>query len=102
MLCSPAMRGSAMVSSLIDNIGEQYRSMKGAEYSGDRYFSRPNKSTIETTGPNALRAQVDRVIRESQGRPDLSHNDAVSLERDQNHGRWSQASLKPDLPGQPA
>jgi len=70
---------SAMLSSLIDDIGNKYRSMKGNEYAGDRYFSRPNKSTIETTGPNALRGHVDRVIQEAKGRPDLIRNDAGSL-----------------------
>ncbi|AZE86956.1 TcdA/TcdB catalytic glycosyltransferase domain-containing protein [Pseudomonas orientalis] len=70
---------SAMLSSLIDDIGEKYRSMKGNEYGGDRYFSRPNKSTIETTGPNALRGHVDRVIQQAKGRPDLVRADAHSL-----------------------
>ncbi|KRP62666.1 TcdA/TcdB catalytic glycosyltransferase domain-containing protein [Pseudomonas orientalis] len=70
---------SAMLSSLIDDIGEKYRSMKGNEYGGDRYFSRPNKSTIETTGPNALRGHVDRVIQQAKGRPDLVRDDAHSL-----------------------
>ncbi|QJI32136.1 hypothetical protein HKK55_26695 [Pseudomonas sp. ADAK18] len=70
---------SAMLSSLVDEIGDKYRSMKGNEYSGDRYFSRPNKSTIETTGPNALRGHVDRVIQEAKGRSDLIRDDAGSL-----------------------
>ncbi|NWD25422.1 hypothetical protein HX864_19250 [Pseudomonas yamanorum] len=71
--------GSAMLSSLVDDIGKKYGSMKGNEYAGDRYFSRPNKSTIETTGPNALRGHVDRVIQEAKGRPDLIRDDAGSL-----------------------
>lgn len=71
--------GSAMLSSLVDDIGNKYRSMKGNEYAGDRYFSRPNKSTIETTGPNALRGHVDRVMQEAKGRPDLIRDDAGSL-----------------------
>ncbi|MFO2463526.1 glycosyltransferase [Pseudomonas sp. 15FMM2] len=71
--------GSEMISRLVKNIGNEYRCMKGNEYTGDRYFSRPNKSTIETTGPNALRAHVDRVIQEAKGRPDLTRNDAASL-----------------------
>ncbi|MDQ0737961.1 TcdA/TcdB catalytic glycosyltransferase domain-containing protein [Pseudomonas sp. W4I3] len=70
---------SAMLSSLIDDIGNNYRSMKGNEYGGDRYFSRPNKSTIETTGPNALRGHVDKVIQQAKGRPDLVRSDAHSL-----------------------
>nr|WP_314566813.1 TcdA/TcdB catalytic glycosyltransferase domain-containing protein [uncultured Pseudomonas sp.] len=69
---------SAMLKSLIDDIGDKYRSMKGNEYAGDRYFSRPNKSTIETTGPNALRGHVDRVIQEAKGQPDQIRNDAAS------------------------
>ncbi|AZF50742.1 hypothetical protein C4J85_0225 [Pseudomonas sp. R4-34-07] len=70
---------SAMLSSLIDDIGNNYRSMKGNEYGGDRYFSRPNKSTIETTGPNALRGHVDKVIQQAKGQPDLVRSDARSL-----------------------
>lgn len=70
---------SKMLSGLIDDIGKNYRAMKGNEYGGDRYFSRPNKSTIETTGPNALRGHVDKVIKEALGRPDLIRNDASSL-----------------------
>ncbi|NWC73705.1 hypothetical protein HX823_06385 [Pseudomonas sp. P7759] len=69
---------SAMLKSLIDDIGDKYRSMNGNEYAGDRYFSRPNKSTIETTGPNALRGHVDRVIQEAKGRPERARNDAAS------------------------
>lgn len=87
---------SAMLKSLIDDIGDKYRSMKGNEYAGDRYFSRPNKSTIETTGPNALRGHVDRVIQEAKGRPDLIRNDAVSsaeriwdVARPQNKEYWN-------------
>ncbi len=71
--------GSAMLGSLIDGVGNNYRTMKGNEYAGDRYHSRPNKSTIETTGPNALRGHVERVIQEAEGRPDLVRNDAGSL-----------------------
>lgn len=69
---------SAMLTTMIDDIGDKYRSMKGNEYAGDRYFSRPNKSTIETTGPNALRGHVDRVIQEAKGQPDQIRNDAAS------------------------
>lgn len=87
---------SAMLKSLIDDIGNKYRSMKGNEYAGDRYFSRPNKSTIETTGPNALRGHVDRVIQEAKGRPDLIRNDAASsaeriwdISKPQNKEYWN-------------
>lgn len=91
--------GSKMISDLIDKIGEDYQSLKGNEFRGDRYFSRPNKSTIEATGPNGLRGHVDAVIRKAQGMSPLIRDDAVSLSEriwdqdlSQNKDFWS--SLK--------
>lgn len=71
--------GSKMLSDFIDKIGDDYQNLKGNEFSGDRYFSRPNKSTIETTGPNGLRGHVDTVIRQAQEQPQLMRNDVLSL-----------------------
>ncbi|AZC83998.1 TcdA/TcdB catalytic glycosyltransferase domain-containing protein [Pseudomonas chlororaphis] len=70
---------SKMLSDFIDKIGEDYQNLKGNEFSGDRYFSRPNKSTIELTGPNGLRGHVDTVIRKAQEQPQLMRNDVLSL-----------------------
>ena len=69
--------GSSMLMRLVEHIGDQYQSMKGCEFSGDRYFSRPNKSTIEVTGPNALRSHVDRTIK-SAGHEALAVRDDVA------------------------
>ncbi|MBY0445381.1 MAG: hypothetical protein K2Q15_09265, partial [Burkholderiales bacterium] len=44
---------SKMLSSFIDHIGQEYESLKQRDFAGARYFERPNKSTIERTGPNA-------------------------------------------------
>ncbi|OHX19699.1 TcdA/TcdB catalytic glycosyltransferase domain-containing protein [Chromobacterium sphagni] len=71
--------GSKMLDSFIDKIGRDYQQMKGNEFAGDRYFSRANKSTIEGTGPNALRGHVDMVLRQSEGRPEAARGDAQSL-----------------------
>ncbi|WP_047249728.1 TcdA/TcdB catalytic glycosyltransferase domain-containing protein [Chromobacterium subtsugae] len=71
--------GSKMLDGFIDKIGRDYQQMKGAEFAGDRYFSRANKSTIEGTGPNALRGHVDAVLREAEGRPEAARGDAQSL-----------------------
>ncbi|KTB81988.1 hypothetical protein AO072_16295 [Pseudomonas syringae ICMP 13102] len=91
--------GSKMLSDFIDKIGEDYKRLKGNEFRGDRYFSRPNKSTIEATGPNGLRGHVDAVIRKAQGLSSLMRDDAVSLSEriwgqdlSQNKDFWS--SLK--------
>ena len=87
--------GSAMIAGLVDHIGRQYGTMKGNEFVGERYFSRPNKCTIEITGPNALRSHVDRVIKCAQGEPHLVRDDVASLsdmlwDKDlpQNQGFW--------------
>lgn len=71
--------GSKMLSELIAKIGDDYQSLQGNRFNGDRYFSRPNKSVIETTGPNALRNHINTTIHMSQGREDLLKDDAVSL-----------------------
>ncbi|WP_434632832.1 TcdA/TcdB catalytic glycosyltransferase domain-containing protein [Chromobacterium sp. CV08] len=69
--------GSRMLADFIDKIGNDYQGMRGNQFAGDRYFSRPNKSTIEGTGPNALRGQVGTVIH--QGEPERMRNDPQSL-----------------------
>jgi hypothetical protein len=71
--------GSKMLNSFIEKIGGDYSQMKGNEFAGDRYFSRPNKFTIENTGPNALRGHVDAVVRKGLGQPELTRCDAQSL-----------------------
>ncbi|MGF6401528.1 uridine kinase [Pseudomonas frederiksbergensis] len=71
--------GSKMLSDFIDKIGEDYQTLKGNEFGGDRYFSRPNKYTIEATGPNGLRGHVDTVIRQAQEQPESMRNDVLSL-----------------------
>lgn len=71
--------GSTMLAGLVNHIGQKYAAMKGNEFTGDRYFSRPNKCTIETTGPNALRSHVDRVIKSAQDVPHLVRDDVASL-----------------------
>ncbi|OQS35727.1 hypothetical protein B0T39_17620 [Chromobacterium haemolyticum] len=70
---------SQMLADFIDKIGNDYQSMRGNQFAGDRYFSRPNKSTIEGTGPNALRGQVDAVLRQAEGEPERMRNDPQSL-----------------------
>lgn len=70
---------SEMLADFINKIGEDYQTLKGNEFRGDRYFSRPNKSTIEATGPNGLRGHVDAVIRQGQEQPQLMRNDVLSL-----------------------
>ncbi len=49
---------SNMLKTLIFSIGEYYNNLRGASFSGARYLARPNKSTIENTGPNKLRGHV--------------------------------------------
>jgi len=71
--------GSKMLSELITKIGDDYRSLQGNQFNGDRYFSRPNKSIIEMTGPNAIRNHINTTIHMSQGREDLIRDDAESL-----------------------
>ncbi|MDI2590436.1 hypothetical protein NYP20_13225 [Pseudomonas sp. N3-W] len=87
---------SKMLADFIDKIGEDYQTLKGNEFRGDRYFSRPNKSTIEATGPNGLRGHVDTVIRQAQEQPQLMRNDVLSLSeriwdkgQQQNDDFWS-------------
>ncbi|MGY4818375.1 TcdA/TcdB catalytic glycosyltransferase domain-containing protein [Pseudomonas chlororaphis subsp. piscium] len=88
--------GSQMLADFIDKIGEDYQTLKGNEFRGDRYFSRPNKSTIEATGPNGLRGHVDTVVRQAQEQPHLMRNDVLSLSeriwdkgQQQNQDFWS-------------
>lgn len=87
--------GSKMLDELIGKIGDDYGRMKGNEFSGDRYFSRPNKSTIETTGPNALRGHVNAFVSKAQDNQPL-HCDAQSLaqriwssEKPEHQGFWA-------------
>lgn len=61
-----------MLAGWVEHIEQQYGAMKGNEFLRNRYFSRPNKSAIETTGPNALRSHVDRVIENAQGQSCLT------------------------------
>lgn len=78
--------GGKAVKSMVDAIGAQYDDMKGNEYSGARYFDRPNKSTIENTGPNGLREQIDKTVRAANGDPvDARANPESRAER-----VWSQ------------
>ncbi|MDD2137323.1 TcdA/TcdB catalytic glycosyltransferase domain-containing protein [Pseudomonas kurunegalensis] len=87
---------SEMLADFINKIGEDYQTLRGNEFRGDRYFSRPNKSTIEATGPNGLRGHVDAVIRQGQELPQLMRNDVLSLSeriwdkgQQQNDDFWS-------------
>ena len=70
---------SSILADFITKVGENYQSLKGAEFSGDRYFSRPNRSTIDLTGPNALRGHVDTFVHQAQQQPELIRNDVFSL-----------------------
>ncbi|OMH25544.1 hypothetical protein BGP75_23570 [Motiliproteus sp. MSK22-1] len=55
---------SKMLNTLIQEIGDNYSEMKGNTFRGSRYFDRPNKSTLETTGPNALRGHISKTLGE--------------------------------------
>ncbi|WP_045496171.1 TcdA/TcdB catalytic glycosyltransferase domain-containing protein [Vibrio hyugaensis] len=55
-------QGSQLIGDLIGEIKEEYDSIKGNDFSGTRYFARPNKATIERTGPNKLREQVSVTL----------------------------------------
>ncbi|MCB5362037.1 hypothetical protein BCU85_24490 [Vibrio lentus] len=57
--------GSKILGDIISDIKREYDSIKGNDFSGTRYFTRPNKATIERTGPNKLREQVSVTL----GRP---------------------------------
>lgn len=70
---------SQMLLAFINKIGDHYQTMRGNLYAGDRYFSRPNKSTIEVTGPNGLRSHVDATVRQAQHEPERIRNDPHSL-----------------------
>jgi hypothetical protein len=70
---------SEMLAEFIQKIGKKYQCLKGNEFDGDRYFSRPNRSTIDLTGPNALRHHVDTFVHQAQEQSDLVRNDAFSL-----------------------
>lgn len=59
-------QGSKLISDLIGDIKEEYDSIKGNDFSGTRYFARPNKATIERTGPNKLREQVSVTLNRPQ------------------------------------
>jgi hypothetical protein len=61
--------GGKAVKGMVDAIAAQYDNMMGNEFSGARYFDRPNKSTIENTGPNGLRQQIDKTVRAANGHP---------------------------------
>jgi hypothetical protein len=61
---------SNMLNNMIDSIGKTFNEMNGNTFEGSRYFGRPNKSTLESTGPNALRNQVAHTLGEP--RTDLS------------------------------
>jgi hypothetical protein len=98
--------GSEMLSRLIAKIGDNYQSLQGNQFYGDRYFSRPNKSIIEMTGPNALRNHINDTVYRSQGREGSRRDDALSLaariwERDdpQNFEFWEVVESHIQFPG---
>lgn len=70
---------SQMLADFIQKIGEKYQSLKGNEFEGDRYFSRPNRSAIDLTGPNALRHHVDTFVHQAQEQSDWVRNDVFTL-----------------------
>lgn len=61
--------GSATVKAMVDAISVHHDTMQGNSYAGARYFDRPNKSTIESGGPNGLREQIDKAVRAANGEP---------------------------------
>ncbi len=88
--------GSKTVGNMIEAIGAIHANLKGNTYSGSRYFDRPNKSTIETTGPNGLREQIDNTIRSANGHPIGARANAESRalrvwsqDRQENAAFWS-------------
>ncbi|MDN3612315.1 TcdA/TcdB catalytic glycosyltransferase domain-containing protein [Vibrio ostreicida] len=57
-------KDSDMINELIKDIGTEYNSLKGNDFLGTRYFARANKATIERTGPNKLREQVAKELKQ--------------------------------------